>query len=119
MIGIIGKEMRRYLSVTALKKISSGENLTEYKNFHRFLFKYHLLTPGQKVLDQATAATLIKLSLVKIHPIAEKFVEFLKSADKKAINHDQWANMLEVFPILEHKEHYDDNGACNIDCIFV
>ena len=96
-----------------LKSIASGEDIAEFRNFSNFIFKYHMLKPGQRTLDLESACVLIPTVLGKKYKIANKFIEYIKKANKKAITRDQWDNMIDVFEILEKQDKYDINGACN------
>ena len=99
-------------SASYLRGIGKNVDQTKFKEFYYFVFRYHLLKPGQKVLELESAIVLINIVVVKIFPIAEKFVKFLRATDKKVINKDQWNNMIEVFPILQNGGTYDASGAC-------
>jgi len=45
--------------------------------------------------------------------ISEKFIKFLRAADKKVLNEDQWCNMIEVLPILQESiDKYDAASSC-------
>ncbi len=97
--------------VTKLKAIASGEDEDEFKKFHAFVFRYHMLKPGQKTLELDAATLLIQIVLGKKYPISAQFIRFLKDTGKKTLGRDQWENMIEIFHILEKKEK-DTSGAC-------
>ena len=99
-------------SVTTLRSIGSGEDLSEFKKFHLFVFKYHLIQAGQKVLQIDTALALLKMVVLKLFPMCEQFIQFLSVSGKSTLTQDQWLNVLEVLPILQSKQHYDIAGAC-------
>lgn len=94
-----------------MAKVATGE---DSKNFHSWVFKYHLLKPGQKVLEVEAAIVLLNIAVSKYHPTyCAKFIEFLNASGKKVITHDQWVNLIDLFKILENKEEYDASGFCN------
>ena len=99
--------------VAYLKEITSGENKQEFASFHKFVFRYHLLKPGQKTLDIESVIILINIAFKK--EIAQKFVKFLRITGKKVLNEDQWCNMIEVFPLLEQGlDKYDAASSCTL-----
>ena len=104
-------------SVTKLTEIAAREDESEYLKFHTFTYKYHLVQPGQKVLGIDTAIPLLKLVMLKHFPMCEKFIQFLIATGKQVLTFDQWANTLDIFPILQAGEHYDISGACILPLI--
>jgi len=101
-------------STSKLRSIASGENKDEFKKFHYFVFRYHMLKPGQKTLEIDAATILVQIVLGKKHPISAKFIRFLKDTGKKVLGRDQWDTLIDVFPIFEAKLKYDTDGACKI-----
>lgn len=96
-----------------LAAICSENNIEEYKAFYNFVFSYHMMLPGQKTLDKDGAIGLLDILMKKTHPIAQKFLAFLKQSERKVINRDQWKNLISFFTSLEKGEQYDASGACN------
>lgn len=99
---------------------NSAYNLTritqkspDAKNFNSWVFKYHLLKPGQKVLEIEAAFCLLNIVMAKQNKeYCEKFVEFLKATGKKVMTHDQWINLSDVLKTFENNEEYDASGSC-------
>ncbi len=87
--------------------------MDEFKKFHKFVFTYHMLKPGQKTLETDAAALLIQIVLGRKHSVSAQFVRFLKESGRKTLGRDQWESLLDVFPIFEAEEKYDVSGACN------
>ena len=94
--------------------IASGKDMDKFKEFNNFVFKYHLLKPGQKTLDLESACVLLRITLGKRYKTTPKFIKFLNEVWKKPINRDQWDNLRDVFEIIEKNEKYDSCGACII-----
>ncbi len=89
--------------------------MDEYKSFHRFVFKYHLLKPGQKTLDIESAIVLLNITVRGMYPTTtDKFVKFLRATDTTAVTGDQWNNVVEVFPLIEQDGKYDVDDSCKI-----
>eukprot|EP00831_Metopus_contortus_P052676 TRINITY_DN4422_c0_g1_i2.p1 TRINITY_DN4422_c0_g1~~TRINITY_DN4422_c0_g1_i2.p1 ORF type:complete len:262 (+),score=72.37 TRINITY_DN4422_c0_g1_i2:93-878(+) len=91
-----------------LTDVATGKNEAVFKEFHLFVFKYHMFKPGQKTLDIETGTTLIKIVLSKKLPeIIPKFLKFIEESGKKTISRDQWENLIDVLPIFEKGSDYD------------
>jgi len=97
-----------------LKDLFNEKKIEEYKDFYRFVFDYHMMSPGQKTLDKETAIILINMLMKKTHPMSQKFIAFLKQSERKVINKDQWMNLISLFTLLEKGEKYDESEACMI-----
>ena len=100
-------------SINRLKEIASGKDSNEFKTFHDFVFKYHMLSPGQRTLDVQSAEAILKIELYWHFPLCTKFIEFMKATGKDHINRDQWTLMIEVLDLLTKGGKYDVNYACN------
>ena len=86
---------------------------SESKLFHSWVFKYHLLKPGQKVLEIEAALVLLNIVVAKQHSTyCPKFIEFLNASGKKVMTHDQWVNLTDVFAAYESGQDYDTSGSC-------
>ena len=90
------------------------KQIEECKDFYRFAFDYHMLSPGQKTLDKGAAIVLINMLMKKTHPMSEKFIAFLKQSERKVINKDQWIHLKSLFTLLENGGKYDESEACII-----
>ncbi len=87
--------------------------MDDYKLFHKFVFRYHLLKPGQKTLDLESAVVLLNIVVHNIYPpLADKFVKFMRATDKKVMTQDQWNGIVDVFPLLDKPGEYDPSGCC-------
>ena len=67
----------------------------------------------KKTLTAEEADVVLRIEMMKRFPtICEKFLRFLKVSVHKAINFDQWVNLIDVFKILSRGEVYDPTSSC-------
>lgn len=98
-----------------LTRIAKGEREDEFRRFHDFVFKYHILVPGRKSLGKEEVLAILPVEFSKRHQdIGQKFLTFFKESKYIDINRDQWSVMLVVFALLSKGETYDVDGACTI-----
>eukprot|EP01087_Luapelamoeba_hula_P009256 TRINITY_DN2381_c0_g1_i1.p1 TRINITY_DN2381_c0_g1~~TRINITY_DN2381_c0_g1_i1.p1 ORF type:complete len:282 (-),score=68.22 TRINITY_DN2381_c0_g1_i1:190-1035(-) len=100
-----------------LRKEMDNEN--SYKDMYRFAFHFTKAEKEQKVLEIELASAMLSLLLVPRYPLAASFLTFLREENSyKALNLDQWTNLLEFCKISGSDfSSYDENGAwpCIID----
>jgi len=99
-----------------LTQVAKGEKEDEFRRFHDFVFKYHILIPERKSLLKEEAMAIMTVEFSKYYKeISQKFITFFKDSRYLDIKRDQWSMMLLVFSVLTKKETYDVDGACIID----
>lgn len=104
-----------YYRKDKLTRIAKGEREDEFREFHDFVFRFHILVPGRKSLLKDEALAILPLEFSKHKKeMCQKFINFFKESKYIDINHDQWKMMLIVFSILSKKATYDVDGACII-----
>ena len=95
-----------------MKEIVSGSDMDRFKEFHRFVFMYHLFKPGERTLDILSAESILTIELYNRFPVCKSFIEFMKSSKKETINKDQWELMIDVFTIITNGDKYDVDSSC-------
>lgn len=94
-----------------LTRIATGGG--EFRQFHDFVFRYHILIPGRKSLLKDEVLAILPIEFSKYYKeMADKFLLFFKQSKYIDINRDQWSMMLLVFSVLSKGEAYDLDGAC-------
>ena len=101
------------LSKKKLSDFAKGTNEKEFMGFHKFLFNYHLLIPGKRVLTREEAQLILKVEFAnRLLLIAKYFFEFMIHTRRLDINLQEWLAIPKVFETLSTSTSYDKDESC-------
>lgn len=92
-----------------LRSILNDPN--SFKSIYRYAYDF-AKDSDQRCMDILTAKAMLQLLLGKHWPLYPQFAQFLEQSKYKAINKDQWCNILEFSRTISiDLSNYDIDGA--------
>ena len=86
-----------------LTEFAKGNNKEEFLEFHKFLFNYHLLIPGKRILIREEAEAILNVEFSKNYStVREQFVKYMEETNRLDITLEEWTYIPNTFEILSN-----------------